>query len=129
MHYRTQSMLLICTLLTSLLMMSFSASAAVVLVFSHYNICPIDAETSDGIYSDSIDATNETDVSMVSASLDVKAKPASHSCGSSMCTLYPPSAVVHSSIVLPAHSLAPIEDELIIKANYFSQSLYKPPIA
>ncbi|WP_413283108.1 hypothetical protein [Vibrio sp. MA40-2] len=122
-------MLVICTLLTSLLMMSFSVSANVVLVFSDYNICPIDAEMNHGIYSKSIDAANHADVSMVSASLDIKTKPASHSCGSAMCTLYPPSAVVHSSIVLPAYSLAPIEDELNIKTNYFSQSLYKPPIA
>ena len=122
-------MLVICTLLTSLLMMSFSASASVVLVFSHYNICPIDAETSGDIYSESIDGVHHVDVSMISASLDVKTKPVSHSCGSAMCTLYPPSAFVHSSIILPAYSLAPIEDELIIKTNYFSQSLYKPPIA
>ncbi|MDB1125821.1 hypothetical protein [Vibrio algarum] len=118
---RTQSLLLTCFLLISLLMMSFSASASVVVSFSNYDICPVESENVEIVFADPIQSDN--------VHIESKTSAASQCCASASHALYPPFSLSQSLHLAPSFSLALIEKEHPRKNNFLAQSLYKPPIA
>lgn len=121
MYLRTQPITITCFLLMSLLMMSFNASASVVVSFGNYDICPIDAANTQVVYADAVEHSV--------LALETNANSTSHCCMSAVHALYPPSALSQSVLLTPSYSLALIERELSNKTNILVQSLYKPPIS